>query len=231
MAVSDNLGLYLPDREDYISVQRDLKSNYEIIDEHAGMVEDGIAIVINGDTAPRAISSGQYLLIKNHSTLATGGYHATANIANGASVTSSNVAADSDGIANALNSKIPSVVNNLTSDSTTSALSAAQGKALKSEIGSKAPYSLCSVEQKTTGSSSNVGAGSTVTQSVYAAISGKTILGIVGIVGGSYSSSCAISEYYISSNTAYVVWRNCSSSSINLGATKINILYRTNDPS
>ena len=106
MAVSDNLGLYLPDREDYISVQRDLKSNYEIIDEHAGMVEDGIAIVINGDTAPRAITSGQYLMIKNHSTLATGGYHATANIANGASVTSSNVAADSDGIANALNSKL-----------------------------------------------------------------------------------------------------------------------------
>lgn len=118
MAVSDNLGLYLPDREDYISVQRDLKSNYEIIDEHAGMVEDGIAIVINGDTAPRAISSGQYLMIKNHSTLATGGYHATANIANGASVTSSNVAADSDGIANALNSKITrqTISNNAKND-------------------------------------------------------------------------------------------------------------------
>ena len=104
------------------------------------------------------------------------------------------------------------------------------GAASQTALKSKAPYTLNSVEQKTTGASSNVGAGSTVTQSVYAAVSGKTILGIVGIVGGAYSSSCAISEYYISNNTAYVVWRNCSSSSINLGATKINILYRENEP-
>lgn len=106
MAVSTNLGLYLPTRDDYISVQRDLSSNYEIIDEHAGMMENGIAIVINGDTAPKAITAGQYLFIKNHSTLATGGYHATANIALGATISNSNVAADADGIANALNSKI-----------------------------------------------------------------------------------------------------------------------------
>ena len=113
MAVSTNLGLYLPTREDYISVQRDLSDNYEIIDESAGMLEKGIAIVVNGDTAPQAISSGDYLFIKNHSTLATGGYHATANIANGAAVTSSNTASDDKGVANtikgdidALNSKI-----------------------------------------------------------------------------------------------------------------------------
>lgn len=137
MAVSDNLGLYLPDREDYISVQRDLKSNYEIIDEHAGMVEDGIAIVINGDTAPRAITSGQYLMIKNHSTLATGGYHATANIANGASVTSSNVAVDSDGIANALNGNkvnTSAIKNNLTTSKSGYVLDARQGKALNDKI-------------------------------------------------------------------------------------------------
>ena len=98
-----NLNLNKPDRQDYVSVVNDINDNMDKIDEEAGMVDDGIAIVIDGNTAPRAISSGQYLLIKNHSTLATGGYHATANIANGESVTSSNVAVDSDGIANALN--------------------------------------------------------------------------------------------------------------------------------
>lgn len=107
-----NLNLNKPDRQDFVSVVHDINDNMDKIDEEAGMVDDGIAIVIDGNTAPRAISSGQYLLIKNHSTLATGGYHATANIANGASVTSSNVAADSDGIANALNSKIEPIVVN-----------------------------------------------------------------------------------------------------------------------
>lgn len=106
MAVSTNLGLYLPTREDYISVKRDLSDNYEVIDEHAGMMENGSAIVINGDTAPKAITSGQYLLIKNHSTLASGSYHATTNIANGATIDNSNVAIDTNGLANALNSKI-----------------------------------------------------------------------------------------------------------------------------
>lgn len=63
-------------------------------------LSEGMAIVIDGDTAPKAIASGQYLFIKNHSTLATGGYHATAAIASGADVTSSNVAADANGIVN-----------------------------------------------------------------------------------------------------------------------------------
>lgn len=63
-------------------------------------LSEGMAIVIDGDTAPKAIASGQYLFIKNHSTLATGGYHATAAIASGADITSSNVTPDADGIVN-----------------------------------------------------------------------------------------------------------------------------------
>lgn len=106
MATSDHLGLYLPTREDYISVKRDLSDNYEVIDEAIEALDNGIAIVVNGDNAPTNITSGQYLFIKNNSTLATGGYHATANISNGAAVTSSNVAADSAGIANALNGNL-----------------------------------------------------------------------------------------------------------------------------
>ena len=72
------------------------------ISTEMGKVEDSIAIVVNGDTAPQNITSGQYLFIKNHSTLSSGGYHATAAISSGADITSSNVAADADGIANSL---------------------------------------------------------------------------------------------------------------------------------
>lgn len=69
-------------------------------------LEEGLAIVVNGNTAPKNIAAGQYLFIKNHSTLATGGYHATAAISSGGTISSSNVAADADGIANSLNSKL-----------------------------------------------------------------------------------------------------------------------------
>lgn len=67
--------------------------------------EEALAIVVNGNTAPKALTTGQYLFLKNHSTLPSGGYHVTTNIANGETITSSNVTADADGIANALNGK------------------------------------------------------------------------------------------------------------------------------
>ena len=69
-------------------------------------LEGGLAIVCNGNTAPKNISAGQYLFIKNHSTLPTGGYHATAAISSGGTISSSNVATDADGISNALNSNL-----------------------------------------------------------------------------------------------------------------------------
>ena len=122
MAVSTNLGLYLPTREDYISVSRDLSNNYEVIDEHAGMMEKGSAIVIDGDTAPQAITSGQFLLIKNHTTLTSGSYHATTNIANGATISNSNVAIDSNGLSNALKGEIDTLNSKTTATLTSSKL-------------------------------------------------------------------------------------------------------------
>lgn len=103
---SPNLGLTLPIGSENVSRQI-INDNNLIIDGAVESNSEALAIVINGDTAPKAITSGQYLFIKNHTTLPTGGYHATANIANGAAVTSSNVAQDADGIANALNGNIP----------------------------------------------------------------------------------------------------------------------------
>ena len=99
---SPNLGLTLPIGSENVSRQI-INDNNLIIDGAVESKSEELAIVINCDTAPKAITSGQYLFIKNHTTLPTGGYHATANIANGAAVTSSNVAQDADGIANALN--------------------------------------------------------------------------------------------------------------------------------
>lgn len=80
-------------------------------------LEGGLAIVVNGNTAPKNIAAGQYLFIKNHSTLATGGYHATAAISRGGTISSSNVTADADGIANALNSKFTSQLVTISPDS------------------------------------------------------------------------------------------------------------------
>ena len=87
-------------------ITHDFPEHLSAHDTEFGNVEAALAIVVNGDTAPQNITSGQYLFIKNHSTLATGGYHATAAITSGSSITSSNVAADSDGIANALSDHI-----------------------------------------------------------------------------------------------------------------------------
>lgn len=95
----------------------DINGNMDIIDTEMRATRDNVAIVVNGNTAPRAISAGQYLFIKNHSSLSTGGYHATTNISNGETITSSKVAADSDGIVNGafseLNRKIATINSNL----------------------------------------------------------------------------------------------------------------------
>ena len=116
MANTPNINLVKPFGTDKALVSV-INDNSDKIDAFAGSVntnmantQDGFAIVVNGNNAPKAITAGQYLFIKNHSTLSAGGYHATANIANGAAITSSNVAADADGVVNgafsALNSKM-----------------------------------------------------------------------------------------------------------------------------
>lgn len=65
--------------------------------------ENGMAIMISGDVAPRVIYEGKYVYLKNHSTLPSGLYHTTAYIYAGGNISSSNVVADSDGGFNVLN--------------------------------------------------------------------------------------------------------------------------------
>ena len=63
--------------------------------------QDGLAIVSNGDTHA-AIASGQFVYVKNHSSLAEGLYKATEAISTNAKLSTSNLIADSAGGLNAL---------------------------------------------------------------------------------------------------------------------------------
>ena len=67
-------------------------------------LESGLAIVANGNTHA-AITSGQYVYVKNHSTLAEGMYTASTAIAANETLTTSNLTAINAGGLNALNSK------------------------------------------------------------------------------------------------------------------------------
>jgi len=66
---------------------------------------DGLAIVANGN-AHAAITSGQYVYVRNHGSLSEGLYTATSNISANGTLSGSNLTADSAGGLNALNSKL-----------------------------------------------------------------------------------------------------------------------------
>lgn len=66
---------------------------------------DGLAIVSDNNTHA-AITSGQYVYVRNHGSLAEGLYVATANIAANGTLSGSNLTADSSGGLNSLNSKL-----------------------------------------------------------------------------------------------------------------------------
>ena len=128
-------------------------------------LESGLAIVQNGDTASVAITAGHYIFLKNHSTLPNGGYHATANIAVGTTISSSNVFADENGIINKLATTInndlsnkintSAIANNLTTTESGHVLDARQGKALNDKIRTITFGSVTG----TTSSNANLGLG------------------------------------------------------------------------
>ena len=109
MATSTNLGLYLPTREDYISVKRDLSDNYEIIDAAVGGNTQGIAqiqsetdIMINGATSTSNVTIGQFVTVRNSSItgIADGVYKALANVTAGTSFVAANLQAVTGGALN-----------------------------------------------------------------------------------------------------------------------------------
>lgn len=111
MANTTNLNLVKPIGTDHALIS-DINGNSDKIDAYAGKVNtgldglrDGIAIVSDGNTHG-AITSGQFVYVKNHNNLPEGLYRATANVAANGTLSSSNVTADSSGGLNTLNEQI-----------------------------------------------------------------------------------------------------------------------------
>lgn len=82
-----------------------LNANSDKIDSAVGGVQDALAIVCNGNTHG-AITSGQFVYVRAHDTLQEGLYTANSNIAANATLSSSNLTANSSGGLNALNEQI-----------------------------------------------------------------------------------------------------------------------------
>ena len=99
-----NLNLKKPALDDDALIT-DINNNMDILDAAANGIQDALAIVANGNTHV-AISAGQFVYVRNHSTLTEGLYVASSNIAANATLSTSNLTADSAGGLNALNSKI-----------------------------------------------------------------------------------------------------------------------------
>jgi len=102
----------------------------------ATAIEQGMAILATGNTHV-AITSGQYVFVRNHSTLANGLYKASANIAANAALSTSNLVADSSGGGlnslkadlDTLNSNItPKITGNTASDSNTNNITYPTGR-------------------------------------------------------------------------------------------------------
>ena len=100
-----NLNLKKPALDDDALIT-DINNNMDILDAAVNGIQDGLAIVANGNTHV-AITSGQFVYVRNHSTLTEGLYVASTNIAANATLSSSNLTADAAGGLNALNSKTP----------------------------------------------------------------------------------------------------------------------------
>lgn len=78
---------------------------YESSDVDITPLADGLAIVSDGNTHP-AITTGQFVFVMNHNTLAEGLYTAKGNIAANAALSTNNLDADTSGGLNALYSNI-----------------------------------------------------------------------------------------------------------------------------
>ena len=95
----------------------DLQAQVTTLNDKIAVTEvtlaDSIAIVANGDTHA-AITSGQYVYVKNHGSLADGLYKATAAIGTNATLSTSNLTADGNGGLNDLKGQVDSLNSKIT---------------------------------------------------------------------------------------------------------------------
>lgn len=111
-----NINLKKPAQSDKIRIA-DINNNMDDIDAafgaigndsvatQIGNIQGALAIVAVGDSHA-AVTAGQFVYVRSHETLDAGLYVASANIAQNAALSLSNLTADSSGGLNALNSKI-----------------------------------------------------------------------------------------------------------------------------
>lgn len=72
----------------------------------ADAIESSLATIVQGSTAPSAFSVGKYIYLKHNGTLDPGLYRVKSAIAQGDTLSSSNLEQESEGVVNALNGKI-----------------------------------------------------------------------------------------------------------------------------
>ena len=89
-----------------------INDNMDKLDGAVNGVEDGLAIVANGNTHA-AVAAGQFVYVRNHSSLAQGVYKATTAIAANGALSTSNLTADASGGLNALKADIDTLNSNL----------------------------------------------------------------------------------------------------------------------
>ena len=116
MANTSNLDLVKPAGTDHALISV-INSNMDKVDAYAGKVntslagvEDGLAIVATGNTHA-AITAGQFVYVKEHNTLPEGLYTASSNIAANATLSTTNLTADSKGGLNALSDQIANLIS------------------------------------------------------------------------------------------------------------------------
>ena len=89
-----------------------INENMDKLDGAVNGVEDGLAIVANGNTHA-AVAAGQFVYVRNHSSLAQGVYKATTAIAANGALSTSNLTADASGGLNALKADIDTLNSNI----------------------------------------------------------------------------------------------------------------------
>ena len=129
MTHTQNLGLTKFESTDKYRIsqsENSMNKNMELIDAAVGdltekstdaetrmtAMQDGYAILANGNTHP-AIANGQAVYVKNHGSLAEGLYWAKSAIAVNATLSTSNLEADSTGGLNKLKGQIDALNSNL----------------------------------------------------------------------------------------------------------------------
>ena len=155
MATTPNIGLYKPTRDDYVSVQRDLSNNYELIDDAIGqnntLIND-MDIIVNGNTASVNVTAGQFVTVRN-STIAgitDGIYKAKVNVSSGTSFTSSNLENITGGALNSLNEKF--AISSYTASQAIT-MNGGKGSVAGTDIVVRKNESMCQFFINTTGTS------------------------------------------------------------------------------